>query len=54
LDERVATGLKERLAKADIVTGDVIDDGLPLTFNETILRKPVADIAAAFMPSKNV
>lgn len=54
LDERVATGLKERLAKADIVTGDVIDGGLPLTFNETILRKPVADIAAAFVPAKNV
>jgi threonine aldolase len=53
LDEHVATGLKERLAKIDVVTGDVIDGGLPLTFNETILRKPVATIAAAFAPPKS-
>ncbi|NID15837.1 threonine aldolase family protein [Luteibacter yeojuensis] len=50
LDERVATGLKERLSKIDVVTGDVIDGRLPLTFNETLLRKPVATIAAAFAP----
>ena len=53
LDERVATGLKERLSKVDVVTGDVIDGRLPLTFNETLLRKPVATIAAAFAPPKS-
>lgn len=52
LDDRVATGLKDRLGKAGIVTGDVIDGGLPLTFNETILRMPVAALAAAFAPAR--
>jgi threonine aldolase len=50
LDERIATGLKERLLKIDVAVGNVIDGRLPLTFNETILRRPVADIAAAFAP----
>lgn len=53
LDDHVANGLKERLAKIDVVTGDVIDGGLPLTFNETILRKPVEVIARAFAPSRS-
>ncbi|WP_448102485.1 threonine aldolase family protein [Luteibacter jiangsuensis] len=52
LDDAVVTGLKERLAKSDVVIGDVIDGKLPLTFNETILRKPVDTIAAAFAPGK--
>lgn len=52
LEDAVAAGLKERLAKIDVVIGDVIDGKLPLTFNETILRKPVDTIAAAFAPGK--
>lgn len=50
LDEQVATGLRERLLERDIVVGPVHEGRLQLTFNETILRKPVAAIAAAFSP----
>lgn len=50
LDERMATGLRERLLERDIVVGSVHEGRLQLTFNETILRKPVAAIAAAFSP----
>ncbi|WP_448096515.1 threonine aldolase family protein [Luteibacter yeojuensis] len=50
LDERMATGLRERLLKQDIVVGAVHEGRLQLTFNETILRKPVTAIAAAFSP----
>ncbi|MDQ0010687.1 threonine aldolase [Luteibacter jiangsuensis] len=50
LDERMATGLRERLLEQDIVVGSVHEGRLQLTFNETILRKPVAAIAAAFSP----
>lgn len=50
LDERMATGLRERLLAQDIVVGSIHEGRLQLTFNETILRKPVAAIAAAFSP----
>jgi threonine aldolase len=50
LDERVSTGLKERTEKANIVVGKVDEGRLRLTFNETLLRKPVANIAATFTP----
>ncbi|SEP06680.1 L-threonine aldolase [Luteibacter sp. UNC138MFCol5.1] len=48
LDDKVATGLRERLTEHDIAIRKVRDGRLQLVFNETILRKPVASIAAAF------
>lgn len=41
-------GLKERLKKHDIMVGDVINDHIQLTFNETLLRKDPHDIVRAF------
>jgi len=48
LEERVAAGLKERLEKAGILIGRIRDGRLQLSINETIMRKPVEVIAAAF------
>ncbi len=50
LDKRVEDGLESRLEKAGIAIGRIRDGRLQLTVNETILRKPVASIAAAFSP----
>ncbi|WDS34718.1 beta-eliminating lyase-related protein [Pseudoxanthomonas sp.] len=50
LGPRLADGLAERLRAHDIVIANVRSGRLPLTINETILRRPVAEIAAAFPP----
>jgi threonine aldolase len=50
LDKRVEDGLESRLEKAGIVIGPIRDGHLQLTINETILRRPAADVAAAFAP----
>jgi threonine aldolase len=50
LDDRVAKDLASRTEKANIVIGHVNEGRLRLTFNETLLRKPVSSIAAAFAP----
>lgn len=48
LDEHVAKDLAARMEKANIVIGRVNEGRLRLTFNETLLRKPVESIAKAF------
>ena len=50
LSKHLEDGLAERLSKQDIIIGQIEDGRLPLTINETILRKPAATIAAAFSP----
>jgi len=41
-------GLQERLAKADVMIGEPHEGRLMLTFNESLLRKPVDAIVQAF------
>ena len=41
-------GLRERLAKADVMVGEPHQGRLMLTFNESLLRKPVDAIVKAF------
>ena len=41
-------GLQERLAKADVMAGEPHEGRLMLTFNESLLRKPVDAIVQAF------
>ncbi|SEM35903.1 L-threonine aldolase [Luteibacter sp. UNCMF331Sha3.1] len=48
LDERIATGLRERLLQSDIAIRTVREGRLRLAFNETLLRKSPATIAGAF------
>lgn len=50
LDERVLAGLPDRLKKADIIAPAPEEGRMRLTFNETLLRKSPAAIAAAFEP----
>jgi threonine aldolase len=50
LAPRIADGLAERLQAQGIVIANVKSGRLPLTINETILRRPVTEIAAAFSP----
>jgi threonine aldolase len=50
LDPKVADGLQERARHVDIVVGKPDNGRLHLTFNETILRKPVDAIAKVFAP----
>lgn len=46
--ERRRQGLRERLEKRGVMIGKLHEDRLMLTFNETLLRKPVDEIVEAF------
>lgn len=48
LDPNIADGLRERARRAEIVVGQPDNGRLHLTFNETLLRKPVEVIARVF------
>ncbi|MET0505152.1 MAG: beta-eliminating lyase-related protein [Luteibacter sp.] len=50
LDERLLAGLPDRLKKADIYAPAPEQGRMRLTFNETLLRKSPATIAAVFKP----
>jgi Threonine aldolase len=48
LDPKVADGLRERARRAEIIVGQPDNGRLHLTFNETLLRKPIEVIARVF------
>lgn len=48
LDPNIADGLRERARRAEIVVGQPDNGRLHLTFNETLLRKPIEVIARVF------